>query len=73
MFLGWVQVGGAIFTTWICGFLPFACVLMMQYCVISGALAEEGFDAEFMYHRMRQQHSNLRVIPRFPLQANCKA
>ena len=30
---------------------------------------EEGFDAEFMYHRMRQTHQNLSVIPRFPLQA----
>ena len=30
---------------------------------------EEGFDAEFMYHRMRQAHQNLSVIPRFPLQA----
>ncbi len=29
----------------------------------------EGFDAEFMYHLMRQQHSNFRVIPRFPVQA----
>jgi hypothetical protein len=30
---------------------------------------EEGFDAEFMYHRMRQAHQNLSIIPRFPLQA----
>lgn len=30
---------------------------------------EEGFDAEFMYYRMRQKYPNLRVIPRFPLQA----
>lgn len=30
---------------------------------------EEGFDAEFMYHWMRQPHQNLSIIPRFPLQA----
>lgn len=30
---------------------------------------ETGLDAEFMYHRMRQKHQDLRVIPRFPLQA----
>lgn len=30
---------------------------------------EEGLDAEFMYHRMREPHPDLRVLPRFPLQA----
>lgn len=30
---------------------------------------EAGFDAEFFYHWMRQRHRNIRVIPRFPLQA----
>jgi hypothetical protein len=29
---------------------------------------EEGLDAEFMYHRMRQPHQNVRIISRFPLQ-----
>ena len=30
---------------------------------------EEGFDAEFMYHRMRQTHPDFHILPRFPLQA----
>jgi len=30
---------------------------------------EEGFDAEFLYHRMCQKHQDLRILPRFPLQA----
>ena len=30
---------------------------------------EEGFDAEFMYHRMLAAPSGFRVLPRFPLQA----
>ena len=30
---------------------------------------EENFDAEFMYHHVRQSHPDVRVKPRFPLQA----
>ncbi len=30
---------------------------------------ETGFDAEFFYHWMRRGHGNVRVTPRFPLQA----
>jgi hypothetical protein len=30
---------------------------------------ESGFDGELIYKRMRQKHSDLRVIPRFPVQA----
>lgn len=29
---------------------------------------EAGFDAEFMYHQMRQAQQSFRVVPRFPLQ-----
>ena len=29
---------------------------------------EAGLDAEFMYHRMRQAHPGLHVLPRFPVQ-----
>ena len=30
---------------------------------------ESGFDAAFMYHLVLQQHPNVHVVPRFPLQA----
>lgn len=30
---------------------------------------EEGLDAEFMYHHLRRPHANLRIEPRFPVQA----